>query len=225
MIATHDVEFAATFADRVILLARGEVAADGTARRAALRRLVLLERGGAHPRRRRGDGRGGRLGPGAGVPAAAAPQRPPRRDRMSWEAGVMAMLGSDAARRLRLVRALPPALADRRPGGRARRDLGRGAGGLLADPERRPDHRHHADRRLHARRCAGLRGRSALRAGLQLLARSGAVDSLADGGLGADRDPRRRRGGGERPEDRPVRARGDLRASRASPTVRCSTSR
>ena len=32
MIATHDVEFAATFADRVILLARGEVAADGAAR-------------------------------------------------------------------------------------------------------------------------------------------------------------------------------------------------
>jgi energy-coupling factor transport system ATP-binding protein len=31
MIATHDVEFAATFADRVVLLARGEVAADGTA--------------------------------------------------------------------------------------------------------------------------------------------------------------------------------------------------
>jgi energy-coupling factor transport system ATP-binding protein len=31
MIATHDVEFAATFADRVILLARGEVAADGGA--------------------------------------------------------------------------------------------------------------------------------------------------------------------------------------------------
>jgi energy-coupling factor transport system ATP-binding protein len=31
MIATHDVEFAAIFADRVILLARGEVAADGTA--------------------------------------------------------------------------------------------------------------------------------------------------------------------------------------------------
>jgi energy-coupling factor transport system ATP-binding protein len=31
MIATHDVEFAATFADRVILLARGEIAADGTA--------------------------------------------------------------------------------------------------------------------------------------------------------------------------------------------------
>jgi energy-coupling factor transport system ATP-binding protein len=30
MIATHDVEFAATFADRVVLLARGEVAADGT---------------------------------------------------------------------------------------------------------------------------------------------------------------------------------------------------
>jgi energy-coupling factor transport system ATP-binding protein len=32
VIATHDVEFAATFADRVVLLARGEVAADGSAR-------------------------------------------------------------------------------------------------------------------------------------------------------------------------------------------------
>jgi energy-coupling factor transporter ATP-binding protein EcfA2 len=32
MIATHDVEFAATFADRVVLLARGELAADGPAR-------------------------------------------------------------------------------------------------------------------------------------------------------------------------------------------------
>jgi energy-coupling factor transport system ATP-binding protein len=31
MIATHDVEFAATFADRVVLLARGEVAADDSA--------------------------------------------------------------------------------------------------------------------------------------------------------------------------------------------------
>ncbi|MFL5906232.1 MAG: ABC transporter ATP-binding protein, partial [Solirubrobacterales bacterium] len=32
VIATHDVEFAATFADRVVLLGRGEVAADGPAR-------------------------------------------------------------------------------------------------------------------------------------------------------------------------------------------------
>jgi energy-coupling factor transport system ATP-binding protein len=31
MIATHDVEFAASFADRVVLLARGEVAADAVA--------------------------------------------------------------------------------------------------------------------------------------------------------------------------------------------------
>jgi energy-coupling factor transport system ATP-binding protein len=31
VVATHDVEFAATFADRVVLLGRGEVAADGTA--------------------------------------------------------------------------------------------------------------------------------------------------------------------------------------------------
>jgi len=32
VIATHDVEFATTFADRVVLLARGEVAADGSAK-------------------------------------------------------------------------------------------------------------------------------------------------------------------------------------------------
>ena len=31
VVATHDVEFAATFADRIVLLGRGEVAADGTA--------------------------------------------------------------------------------------------------------------------------------------------------------------------------------------------------
>jgi energy-coupling factor transport system ATP-binding protein len=31
VIATHDVEFASSFANRVILLARGEVAADGSA--------------------------------------------------------------------------------------------------------------------------------------------------------------------------------------------------
>jgi energy-coupling factor transport system ATP-binding protein len=31
VIATHDVEFAATFADRVVLLGRGDVAADGPA--------------------------------------------------------------------------------------------------------------------------------------------------------------------------------------------------
>jgi energy-coupling factor transport system ATP-binding protein len=31
VIATHDVEFAATFADRVVLLGRGDVAADGSA--------------------------------------------------------------------------------------------------------------------------------------------------------------------------------------------------
>ena len=75
MIATHDVEFAATFADRVILLARGEVAADGTAARAALRRLVLLERGGAHPGRGGGDGRGRRLGPRGRALSAARRRR------------------------------------------------------------------------------------------------------------------------------------------------------
>ena len=79
-----------------------------------------------------------------------------------------------------------PPLADRRPGRRAGGALRRRPGRLLADPERRPHHRHHPDRGLRARRGAGVRRRRAHRAGLQLLARTGAVDAVADGGLGAD---------------------------------------
>ena len=95
MIATHDVEFAATFADRVDPAGarRGGRRRNGPG--AALRWLVLLERGGAHPRRRRSHGRGRRLGPGrrSGTPPRRRRSARRRRDRMSWEAGVMAMLG------------------------------------------------------------------------------------------------------------------------------------
>ena len=133
---------------------------------------------------------------------------------MSWEAGVMAMLGLTLLGGFAWYERSRPAFADRRSGGGAGSDLGRGAGRLLADPERGPDHRHHADRRLRPRPCPGVRGRCALWARLQFLARAGAVDSLADGGLGADRDSRRRRRRGERPEDRPFPARVDLRLHR-----------
>ena len=55
-----------------------------------------------------------------------------------------------------------------------------------------------ADHRLRARRRARLRGRGAGRAGLQPLARPGAVDAVADGGLGPGR-PRRRGARGRYP--------------------------
>ena len=126
----------------------------------------------------------------------------------------MAMLGLTLLGGLRLVRALAPAFADRGPGGGAGSDLGRRPRRLLADPERGPDHRHHADRRLRARRGAGLRGRSALGAGLELLARAGAVDPVADGGLGHDRAARRRLATVTGRHDRPFRARGGLRVRR-----------
>ena len=224
MIATHDVEFAATFADRVILLARGEVAADGTARE-------LLSGGWYFSSEvaRILDGAAvtveeGVSALGAEWTAPAAPQRPPPEGPDELGGGRHGDAGADAARRLRLVRALAAAFADRRSGRGAGGDLGRGAGRLLADPERGPDHRHHADRRLRPRPCPGVRGRCALWARLQFLARAGAVDSLADGGLGADRDSRRRRRGGE-----PARigrfALAAVCAFPASPTGPCSTSR
>ena len=87
VIATHDVEFAATFAERVVLLGRGEVVADGSAERAALRRLVLLDRGRADPRRRRDHGRGGRRGPARGPAGRASGPRSGRGELAARRAG------------------------------------------------------------------------------------------------------------------------------------------
>ena len=50
VVATHDVEFAAAFAERVVLLGDGVVIADGPGGRGALRRLVLRDRSRAGPR-------------------------------------------------------------------------------------------------------------------------------------------------------------------------------
>ena len=74
MIATHDVEFAATFADRVVLLGERRGDRRRTGRRDALRRLVLRDRGRADPRRRRRDHR--RAGRRAALRADAAPAQP-----------------------------------------------------------------------------------------------------------------------------------------------------
>ena len=87
MIATHDVEFAATFADRVILLARGEVAADGPRRGAALRGPVLLERGRPDPRRGRDHRRRRGSRPCASRRRDAAGRE--ERTAMSWEPAAM----------------------------------------------------------------------------------------------------------------------------------------
>ena len=70
IVATHDPEFAAACADRAVLLADGRVIADGPARGAARRRLVLRHRDRAHPRRRRRRAAAGG-GRGAAAPAAA----------------------------------------------------------------------------------------------------------------------------------------------------------
>ena len=62
MVATHDTEFAADFAERVVLMGQGDVIADGTPARGAGGRLALLHRDRARAgrRRRRADARAGR---------------------------------------------------------------------------------------------------------------------------------------------------------------------
>ena len=62
LVATHDPEFVAAFADRVVLLADGAPIADGPARRGPGRRQLLRHRDGADPRRR-----GGALTPAEGI--------------------------------------------------------------------------------------------------------------------------------------------------------------
>jgi energy-coupling factor transporter ATP-binding protein EcfA2 len=51
LVATHDAEFAAAFAERVVLLADGRPIADGPAPSCS-RRLVLRHGDRPHPRRR-----------------------------------------------------------------------------------------------------------------------------------------------------------------------------
>ncbi len=185
-----------------------------------LGRLVLRDRGGAHPRRRRERSR---RSAGAELLRSGPTRQEPVRD---LAARRLRAARPGAGRRVRLVRALAPA----GPDGRA----GRGAGGarrrrparLRADPQRRRDHRHRLDHRLRGRgrrlasrlarwrpwfpTCGSARGRG----------RHGRWRGGAWSGSVARRSrssPGGRLGSG--------RARGAPAASRASRTGRSSTSR
>ena len=113
---------------------------------------------------------------------------------MSWQLASFAGPRRCPARRLRLVRALAPALADRRPGRGAGRARVAGRVAFSPIPNVVADHRHRRLRRLRARRRRPGFAVGALSGpGLQLLARPGPVDPVADGRLGAVRGARRRR--------------------------------
>ena len=178
LVATHDPEFVAAFAERVVLLADGAPIADGPGRRGALRRDVLRDRNRADPRR--------------GRPGALTPRSRDRADqpgagggRVSWQLGAFTILGARARRRVRLVRAQPSGRADRGARGDARRVRGARANRVRGAAERQADDRHRADLRLRARRRAGVRRRRADRADVELLLRAGTVDAVADGRVGA----------------------------------------
>ena len=82
VIATHDTEFAASFADRVVLLGQGLAIADGGARRGARWRPSLLHRGRARDRRRRPAARAGRDS-----------DRTAAGDAVSWQLACLVVLG------------------------------------------------------------------------------------------------------------------------------------
>ena len=87
LVATHDVEFAAEFATRAVLLADGRVIADGPDRGAARGRLVFRHRDGSHPRRRRRRPAARRGRRAASPPRRAGRGRPTDRRGapMSWQ--------------------------------------------------------------------------------------------------------------------------------------------
>ena len=184
MVATHDTEFAAAFADRVVLMGQGEVIADGTPAE------VLA--GGWHfstEVARVLGGAGGALTPeqGAAVARAGAGD-------VSWQVASFAVLALVLAagfawyerrRPPARVVALVAALA-------ALAVVGRLA--FAAIPNVKPTTDIVLFAGLRARRGARLRGGRDHRAGVEHLPRPGPVDGVADGGVGRRR--RGRRGAG-----------------------------
>ena len=149
-VATHDVEFAATFAERVVLLGRGEVVADGG--------VDQVLAGGWYfstEVARILDGAAVRVEDGVGPPLRAGCRGTGRGAKLSWQLAALAILGLTLVGRGGVVRALAPTVAGGRLGRGPRRPRRRGPSGTLADPERRSHHRHRDPLRLRARRAPG----------------------------------------------------------------------
>ena len=132
VVATHDVEFAAAFAERVVLLGDGELIADGP--------VGEILSGGwyfaTEVARILGVGRRDLARSGAPSSSGAGRSRHGGAA-VSWQLAVYALLALVLAGGLRLVRALAPAGADGRAGRGAGGARGRRAARLRADPERR----------------------------------------------------------------------------------------
>ena len=210
VVATHDVEFAAGFAERVVLLGDGVVIADGPAGEVLSGGWYFATEVARDPRpARRRHPRAGRRGAARG-----------RRSRMSWELASFLILGAvllagfawyERSRPPSQVVALVAALAALAIAGRI---------AFAAFPNVKPT----TDIVIFAGYALGPAPGFAVgaldRARLQLLVRAGPVDALADGGLGAVRHARRGPG---------ARRRATSAASRspphavlpASPTAHC----
>ncbi len=168
-----------------MLLADGRPIADGAGRRGARRRLVLRDRDRADRVLRRRRRRPRRLiTPEQGGDSAARPDDDRRSRRDAGSSRRSLVLGRRARRRLHLVRALAPVVADARARRDARRARRARADRLRAAAERQADDRHRPDRRLRARRRARLRRRRRRRARVEPRLRPGPVDAVADGRRG-----------------------------------------
>ena len=222
LVATHDAEFAALWAERTVLLGDGAPVADAptaevlgggwyfatqTAR--ILGGCALLPEEGAALLRAAALG-----GQCCGLPAGreAAAERPRSPDELGRR--LAARPRPRAGRRLRVVRADASHLAGARAGGDARRPRRARPDRVRAAAERQADHRHRAPHRLLARGRSRVRGRGGRGARQQRVLRPGAVDAVADVRVGRDRGRRRRARQGRRPAPQPDLPRDRLRARR-----------
>ena len=127
LVATHDPEFVAAFAERVVLLADGAPIADGPAAEVLAGGTLLRDRDGPDPRRRRAARSTARRERAcAAVDAARA--RGQRRRSRELAARRVRDPGAGAGGRVRLVRAHAPGRADRRAGRRRWRRSRRSGG-------------------------------------------------------------------------------------------------
>ena len=177
------------------------------------------------PEARRRAGGGGRV---AARAEGAAPQARHRGAGMSWQAGSALIVSLAARGGHPLVREPPPDREAGRAGGRAGRARGRRARAVRGGAERAGHHRRRAAVGLRPRSRARLHGRRPRRACVEPLPRPGAVDSLADGGVGRGRPRRRAARVARGPAAGPLAAGRRLRAWRALPSApgwTCSRSR